>query len=90
MRLRYAMHWLRFKAVQFFRPYRANWPSASSTRLGLEWYRWGFILWLPGQPLKQCGRRIHFLWRNWAQGPCNYATFAMLHSRAKAAAREVV
>ena len=69
MRLRYARHWLQFKIVQAFRPYRSITPAYTVQAWRIERTPFGFIIW-GGQ------KRRHYSWRFWCEGPCNFATFA--------------
>lgn len=67
---RYCTHWLRFKVKGIFRPRISKTPAASK-RWSVDFHPYGFILWSPG-------KRRSYSWRNWVEGPCNYATYKRL------------
>lgn len=72
LRLRYARHWLRFKVSQGLMPHTALLPASSTCRLTIRFHRYGFVAFWPGKSLSVS-------WRFWAEGPCNFATYAWLH-----------
>ena len=74
MRLKYAYHYIRFKARGLFHPYVFVSPCGKGVhKYRLEITKYGFILW--GR-----GKRRHYSWRSWAEGPCNYATYKWMRS----------
>lgn len=80
LRARYAAHWLSFKLRHLLRPFVSSAAASSTCRASFSFHRWGFTFFIPGQPLVRCARRILVSWRVFADGPCNFATYAYLTS----------